>query len=93
MPELCARFEDGTLSFLSIAALREGFRALSSVGGIDRINAHTFALSDWLYTQMVNMKHSNGRPLFELYSDHSKRDPSVQVWSLFLREICIFFIL
>ncbi|KAH7826711.1 putative molybdenum cofactor sulfurase [Monocercomonoides exilis] len=74
MPELCQRFEDGTLPFLSIAALRHGFNALNSVGGIDEITKHCFSLSDYLYNEMRNMKHDSGKPLFEIYGNHSARD-------------------
>ncbi|KAA6373602.1 MAG: molybdenum cofactor sulfurtransferase, partial [Streblomastix strix] len=78
MPELCARFEDGTLAFLNIAGLRHGFDALEKVGGMDQITKHTFSLEDYLWSEMKDAKHDNGKPLFEFYGDHATRDKSKQ---------------
>lgn len=81
-----SRFEDGTVSFLSIAELRYGFDALRSVlpkpqapgapaapyGDISPISNHVWALTRYLYEQMSAMKHSNGAPVFRIYGKHAE---------------------
>lgn len=57
------RLEDGTLAFLDIIALRHGFEFLSSLGGMSRIQQHTMALADWLYSQLSALRHRNGAPV------------------------------
>ena len=52
----CSRFEDGTINFLSIACLRYGFDSLESLG-IDNINKHVYALTRYLYEQLIQIKH------------------------------------
>ena len=43
------RFEDGTVAFLGIAALRHGFEALELVGGMGAIERHTSGLQSELH--------------------------------------------
>jgi len=43
--EGAAGLEDGTASFLGIAALRHGFAAIERAGGFPAIDAHTSALT------------------------------------------------
>eukprot|EP01105_Mastigella_eilhardi_P018777 TRINITY_DN4379_c0_g5_i2.p1 TRINITY_DN4379_c0_g5~~TRINITY_DN4379_c0_g5_i2.p1 ORF type:complete len:556 (-),score=172.63 TRINITY_DN4379_c0_g5_i2:50-1717(-) len=73
----CTRFEDGTPSFLSIAELKYGFGKLETLG-MDNISRHVSALTQYLYDEMFNMRHSNGRPVFSIYGKHHLHDPSVQ---------------
>lgn len=80
-----SRFEDGTISFLSIAELRYGFDALRSVlpkpaqgspappyGDISPITNHVWSLTHYLYEEMSAMKHSNGAPVFRIYGKHAE---------------------
>ncbi|KAJ4461391.1 Molybdenum cofactor sulfurase [Paratrimastix pyriformis] len=75
--DMCARFEDGTLPFLNIVALKYGFQMLDELG-YEPILAHTFALWDYTAQQMKGLKHSNGLPLVEFYGRHDTRDPHRQ---------------
>jgi selenocysteine lyase/cysteine desulfurase len=61
-----AGFEDGTLNYLSIAAVEIGLRHLEWVG-IEAIQTRVRCLTDWLLHQLVEMRHSNGRPMIRIY--------------------------
>ena len=61
-----AGFEDGTLNYLSIAAVEIGLHHLEAVG-IDAIQARVRCLTDWLLHELVEMRHSNGRPMVRIY--------------------------
>ena len=61
-----AGFEDGTLNYLSIPAVRLGLRHLQAVG-IETIQARVHCLTDWLITQLLALRHGNGRPMVRLY--------------------------
>ncbi|KNC86408.1 hypothetical protein SARC_01458 [Sphaeroforma arctica JP610] len=71
------RFEDGTLSFLSIAALKYGFAALRELG-MDNIAAHTHTLSRHLYKRLSQLKHFNGQPVVQVFgkweTDNAEQD-------------------
>ncbi|KAK8817387.1 hypothetical protein WA556_003280, partial [Blastocystis sp. ATCC 50177/Nand II] len=73
----CSRFEDGTINFLSIACLHYGFDSMEELG-IDNINKHVYALTRYLYEQLVALHHSNGRPLVEIYGKHHANNKDVQ---------------
>ena len=61
-----AGFEDGTLNYLSIAAVETGLHHLEAVG-IDTIQTRVRCLTDWLLHELVEMRHSNGRPMVRIY--------------------------
>jgi molybdenum cofactor sulfurtransferase len=61
-----AGFEDGTLNFLSIAAVEIGLRHLESIG-IDTIQTRVRCLTDWVLKELVEVRHSNGRPMVRVY--------------------------
>ena len=61
-----AGFEDGTLNFLSIAAVEIGLRHLERIG-IDTIQTRVRCLTDWVLKELVEMRHSNGRPMVRIY--------------------------
>ena len=61
-----AGFEDGTLNYLSIAAVEIGLRHLESVG-IDAIQTRVRCLTDWLLGALVDLRHSNDRPMVRIY--------------------------
>lgn len=66
------RLEDGTVSFLDIAALQYGFEWMQSrLGGVERITRHTEALRAYLYASLSAMKHSNGRPVARIFGYHA----------------------
>ncbi|KAJ4460370.1 Molybdenum cofactor sulfurase [Paratrimastix pyriformis] len=76
--DLHARFEDGSLPWLNIAALRYGFAALREAGGMDVIRRHVFSLMDWAYDRLSSMRHRNGQPLCIFYGNHALHDPDRQ---------------
>nr|XP_056713238.1 molybdenum cofactor sulfurase [Euleptes europaea] len=73
------RFEDGTVSFLDIIALKHGFDALERLtGGMENIKKHTFALAHYTYTVLSTLKYANGSPVVRIYSDTDFSSPDVQ---------------
>ena len=61
-----AGFEDGTLNYLSIPAVEIGLKHLQQVG-METIQTRIHCLTGWLITQMLSLRHSNGRPMVRLY--------------------------
>jgi selenocysteine lyase/cysteine desulfurase len=61
-----AGFEDGTLNYLGIPAVEIGLRHLGRVG-IDRIQTRVRCLTGWLLTELLALRHGNGRPMVRLY--------------------------
>jgi molybdenum cofactor sulfurtransferase len=61
-----AGFEDGTLNFLSIPAVPIGLRLLESIG-LDIICTRVRCLTEWLLTNLVEMRHANGKPMVRIY--------------------------
>lgn len=61
-----AAFEDGTLNYLGIPAVEIGLRHLQTVG-IQTIQKRVYCLTEWLLTQLLAQKHSNGRAMVRLY--------------------------
>eukprot|EP00094_Tigriopus_californicus_P009744 TCALIF_09393-PA protein Name:"Similar to mal3 Molybdenum cofactor sulfurase 3 (Aedes aegypti)" AED:0.06 eAED:0.06 QI:0/0/0/1/1/1/2/0/656 len=71
-------FEDGTLPYHQIMALRHGFSALKRhvPGGIKAVESHTFGLAQYLYQGLARILHENGNPVVEIY--HSSNFISVK---------------
>jgi selenocysteine lyase/cysteine desulfurase len=67
-----AGFEDGTLNYLSIAGVEIGLRHLASVG-IDLIHTRVRCLTEWLLESLVDLRHSNGRPMVRIYGPLTTR--------------------
>jgi molybdenum cofactor sulfurtransferase len=61
-----AGFEDGTLNYLSIAAVDIGLRQLASAG-IDAIHMRVDCLTSWLLEELLALRHSTGRPMVRIY--------------------------
>jgi selenocysteine lyase/cysteine desulfurase len=61
-----AGFEDGTLNYLSIPAVEIGLRLLERIG-MDAIQTRVHCLTDWLLTELLALRHGNGRPMVRLY--------------------------
>jgi len=61
-----AGFEDGTLNYLSIAAVEIGLRHLAAAG-IDAIHTRVDCLTSWLLERLIAMRHSSGRPMVRIY--------------------------
>ncbi|KAK5644280.1 hypothetical protein RI129_008125 [Pyrocoelia pectoralis] len=68
--QLHERFEDGTLPFLSIIALKHGFDTLQRLKlSMDNISCHTFSLARYVYSNLKLLRHSNRKPVAVLYHD------------------------
>src|SRR5262245_3816036 len=61
-----AGFEDGTLNYLHIPAVDLGLKHLAAIG-LDAISTRVRCLTAWLLTELLSLKHSNGRPMVRLY--------------------------
>jgi selenocysteine lyase/cysteine desulfurase len=61
-----AGFEDGTLNYLAIPAVEIGLRHLASIG-IDTVQTRVRCLTEWLITQLMDLKHTNGRHMVRIY--------------------------
>ena len=72
-PPADGAFEDGTPAFLSIAALEEGFKLLDEVC-MRRLTTHVMRLTGYLLDGLRALRHSNGRPLVEVYGPKSAQD-------------------
>jgi molybdenum cofactor sulfurtransferase len=73
------RFEDGTIPFLSVAALHHGFTSLKQLtGDMASVMLHTFSLARYLFQFLLTLHHSNGCPATILYCDTTYEDASTQ---------------
>ncbi|XP_026755400.2 molybdenum cofactor sulfurase [Galleria mellonella] len=79
------RFEDGTLPFLSIIALKHCFDALTKLipkiinnDIMDTISHHTYSLAKDLYHQLGKLHHENGNKAVITYMDTDFTDISKQ---------------
>ena len=61
-----AGFEDGTLNYLAIPAVEIGLRHLESID-IDTIQTRVRCLTGWLLERLLELRHSNGRPMVRIY--------------------------
>ncbi|HEY7185948.1 MAG TPA: aminotransferase class V-fold PLP-dependent enzyme, partial [Vicinamibacterales bacterium] len=61
-----AGFEDGTLNYLAIAGVEIGLRHLAKAT-IDAIHTRVMCLTGWMLSQLVALRHSNGRPMVRIY--------------------------
>ncbi|KAM9576000.1 molybdenum cofactor sulfurase isoform 3-T3 [Guaruba guarouba] len=76
---IAERFEDGTVSFLDIIALKHGFDVLEKLtGGMEKIKQHTFALAHYTYNVLSILKYANGAPVIRIYSNTDFSNPDVQ---------------
>ena len=61
-----AGFEDGTLNYLAIPAVETGLRHLAAIG-VDALQTRVRCLTGWLLDRLINLRHSNGRPMVRIY--------------------------
>ena len=69
-----AKWEDGTLPFLDIAALEPGFEAMERLGGIETVQEYVSALGAYMSLRLKSLQHSNGKPLLKLFGKHYEDD-------------------
>ncbi|MCB8966157.1 MAG: aminotransferase class V-fold PLP-dependent enzyme [Ardenticatenaceae bacterium] len=61
-----AAFEDGTIDYLNIPAVKIGLEHLEAIG-LDVIGERVRCLTGWLLTHLYGLRHGNGRPLTRIY--------------------------
>lgn len=61
-----AGFEDGTINYLNIPAIKIGLQHLEEIG-VETIRKRVECQTDWLVQQLLALKHSNGKPMVRLY--------------------------
>lgn len=61
-----AAFEDGTIDYLNIPAIKIGLEYLQSIG-MDMIGERVRCLTGWLLQNLYALRHGNGRPLTRIY--------------------------
>lgn len=59
-------FEDGTVSFLSIASLHHGFKILNTLT-MPAISRHTSSLASYVRNALLKLRHENGNCVCTLY--------------------------
>ncbi|KAL5199302.1 hypothetical protein ABZP36_020505 [Zizania latifolia] len=64
--------EDGTISFLSIASLRHGFKIIDMLT-IAAIGRHTASLATYVRGKMMGLKHSNEKNVCTIYGQQATK--------------------
>lgn len=64
------RFEDGTINYLEIPAIKNGLEYIESIG-INKINERVKNHTQYLLDAFQNLKHSNGQALITVYGPKS----------------------
>lgn len=59
-------FEDGTVDYLGLPAVRIGLEHVEHVG-LDHIHARVGSLASWLLSRMAQERHGNGAPMFRVF--------------------------
>ena len=67
------RFEDGTVNYLDIPAVKTGLEFIESVG-IDQISERVSALINYLYRELHNLTHPNGAPRVRIFGPEDRRN-------------------
>jgi molybdenum cofactor sulfurtransferase len=74
-----ARFEDGTISYLSIMALRHGMTWLQrDIGGMSVIQQHTSGLAANFQQRLAALSHGNGAAVCQLYGWDSTTETNAE---------------
>lgn len=61
-----AGFEDGTINYLNIPAVKIGLQHLEKIG-VETIGKRLEYQTDWLIKKLLELSHSNGKPMIRLY--------------------------
>lgn len=61
-----ARFEEGTVNYLDIPAIKSGLEYIESIG-LEKIKTRVACLTEYLIRQMKALRHRNGQRLIEIY--------------------------
>lgn len=66
------RFEDGTINYLGIPAIKTGLEFIESIG-MDRINKRVASITNYLNSQLMKMRHSNGTKQVTIFGQSERR--------------------
>ncbi|MEZ4771820.1 MAG: aminotransferase class V-fold PLP-dependent enzyme [Bacteroidia bacterium] len=61
-----AKFEDGTINYLDIPAIKIGLEYIDSIG-IETIKKRVLSLTGWLLEELPKIRHSNGNPVVQIF--------------------------
>jgi molybdenum cofactor sulfurtransferase len=61
-----AAFEDGTVNYLNIPAVKTGLQHLENAG-IKTIEKRVHCITGWLLDNLLSLQHSNGKPMVRIY--------------------------
>lgn len=76
---LTYRYEDGTINFLSIVALRHGLDWQVRAGlSMPLVSRHCFLLASYTHMQLRRLRHSNDQAAVYMYADTGYDDPDTQ---------------
>jgi hypothetical protein len=53
-----------------VAVLQHGFGMIEKLGGIRNIQSHVATLTEYLFGRMSNLRHSNGKPMLQIFGKH-----------------------
>ena len=67
-----AAFEDGTINYLNIPAIKTGLQHIEKVG-IETIGKRVRCLTGWLLDNLLSLQHRNGKPMVRLYGPTDTR--------------------
>ena len=68
-----AAFEDGTINYLNIPAVKIGLLHLEKVG-MESIAIRVNELTAWILKELFSLKHSNGKPMVRIYGPADMED-------------------
>lgn len=66
LEQQAARFEEGTVNYLDIPAIKSGLEYIEQVG-ISNVKRRVNCLTSYLLSQLNQLRHDNGRPLIKIY--------------------------
>jgi selenocysteine lyase/cysteine desulfurase len=78
-------FEDGTVNYLALPAVEQGLAYVEDIG-IDTIHARVSCLTEWLLDELAALRHSNGRPVVEIYGPRTVEGRGGTIAFNFLRR-------
>ncbi|OEK00290.1 hypothetical protein BFP97_01630 [Roseivirga sp. 4D4] len=67
-----ARFEEGTVNYLDIPAIKFGLEYIEAIG-ISNIKNRVNSLTGYLVDKLTRLRHANGKPLIEIYGPRNMK--------------------
>lgn len=66
------RFENGTINYLDIPAIKIGLDYIEKIG-VERINERITDLINYLFVQLCKIEHDNGEPLVKIFGPKDRK--------------------